>query len=96
MNTARDCYHAMRELVLRHPGGHANEASLASVRKLLNIAERAAADAECTARLAAVERYAADLFSGCGSGNWVRRRILVELEEFRARLYLLEVTQKAA
>jgi hypothetical protein len=96
MDTARECYHAMRELVLRHPGGTASEASLATLRKLLHIADRAAADPQCSARLAAVEQHAADLFSGCGSGNWVRRRILVELEEFRARLYLLEVTKKAA
>ena len=94
MDLARDCYHAMRELVLRHPGGRSSEASLAVLRKLCHIAERAAADADCSARLAAIEAHAAILFSGCGSGNWVRRRVLAELEEFRARLYALQVTKE--
>ncbi len=96
MDTARDYYHAMRELVLRHPGGRSCEASLARLRQLCQAAEREAPDADCRARLAAIEAHAAILFSGCGSGNWVRRRILVELEEFRTRLYFLEVTEKAA
>ena len=96
MDHARDCYHAMRGLVLRHPGGRSSEASLAALRKLCHIADKAAADAECSARLAAIEDHAALLFSGCGSGNWVRRRLLAELEEFRARLYALEVTKEAA
>ena len=96
MDAARDCYHAMRELVLRHPGGRSSEASLAALRKLCHIAEKTAADADCSARLAAIEAHAAILFSGCGSGNWVRRRILAELEEFRTRLYALEVKKEAA
>jgi len=91
MDLARDCYHAMRELVVRHPGGRSSEASLAALRKLCHIAETAAADADCSARLAAIEEHAAVLFSGCGSGNWVRRRILAELEQLRSRLYVLEV-----
>lgn len=96
MDAARDCYHAMRELVLRHPGGRSSEASLAALRKLCHIADEAAADAGCSARLAAIEAHAGILFSGCGSGNWVRRRILAELEEFRTRLYALEVKKEAA
>lgn len=96
MDNGLECYHAMRELVVRHPGGRSSEASLAALRELVRLAEEAAPDPECSARLAAVEQHAADLFSGCGSGNWARRRILVELEEFRARLYLLEVTKQAA
>jgi len=96
MDSALECYHAMRELVLRHPGGRASEASLAALRKLARVAEKAAADPECSARLAAAEQHAADLFSGCGSANWARRRILVELEELRARLHLLEVAKQAA
>lgn len=96
MDTARDCYHAMRDLVLRHPGGRSSEASLAALRKLCHVADKAAADADCSARLAAIEDHGALLFSGCGSGNWVRRRILAELEEFRTRLYALEVTKEAA
>lgn len=94
MDLARDCYHAMRELVVRHPGGRSSDASLGALRKLCHIAEKAAADADCSARLAAIEAHAAILFSGCGSGNWVRRRVLAELEEFRTRLYALEVTKE--
>jgi hypothetical protein len=91
MDAARDCYYTMRELVLRHPGGRSSHASLAALRKLCHIAEKAAADAECSTRLAAIEEHAAVLFSGCGSGNWLRRSILAELEQFRSRLYVLEV-----
>ncbi len=96
MDAALDCYYAMRELVIRHPGGRASESSLATLRKLCHIAGKAADDGECRARLAAVEAHAGTLFSGVGSGNWVRRRILAELEEFRTRLYVLEVTRQAA
>jgi len=95
MDAALDCYHAIRELVIRHPGGCVSESTLAALRKLCHLADKATADGECRARLAAVEGHAAVLFSGVGSGNWVRRRILAELEEFRTRLYALEV-QKAA
>jgi hypothetical protein len=96
MDAALDCYYAMRELVIRHPGGRASESSLATLRTLCRIVGKAAADGECRARLAAVEEHAAALFSGVGSGNWVRRRILAELEEFRTRLYVLEITKQAA
>lgn len=96
MDTARDAYHAMRELVLRHPGGRASESSLAALRKLCHIADKAAADPDCSARLAEVEAHAAVLFSGCGSGNWARRRVLAELEQFRSRLYALEVANSSA
>lgn len=91
MDAARECYYTMRELVLRHPGGSSSEASLAALRKLCHIAGKLAADGECNARLAAIEEHATILFSGCGSGNWVRRRMLAELEQFRSRLYVLEV-----
>ena len=95
MDAALDAYHAMRELVLRHPGGRADEGSLGTLRRLCRIAERAAADEHCCARLAAVEAHAAVLFAGSGSGNWVRRRILAELEEFRSRLYEVEVANSS-
>lgn len=87
MDTALEAYYAMRELVVRHPGGRASESSLATLRKLCHIAARAAADAECAARLAEVERNATLLFSGAGGINWPRRRALAELEHFRARLH---------
>lgn len=93
MDAALEAYYAMRELVARHPGGRASESSLAALRKLCQIAARAVADAECAARLAAVEQNAAALFSGSGGGNWPRRRALAELEQFRARLH---ATAKAA
>ena len=96
MDAALDCYYAMRELAIRHPGGRASETSLATLRKLCHAAGKAAADGECRARLTAVEEHAAVLFSGVGSGHWVRRRILAELEEFRTRLYVLETTKQAA
>jgi hypothetical protein len=86
MDTALEAYYAMRELVLRHPGGRASESSLAALRKLCRLAERGAADAECSALLSEVEQHAALLFSGAGC-NGARRRILAALEHFRARLH---------
>jgi hypothetical protein len=86
MDAALDAYHAMRELVLRHPGARAGDALLASLRTLCRAAASAAADAECAARLAEVEESAMLLFSGTVNANWARRRILAALEHFRARL----------
>lgn len=87
MDAALDAYYAMRELVLRHPGGRAGDALLASLRKLCRAAASAAADAECAARLAEVEESAMLLFSGTVNANWARRRMLAALEHFRARLH---------
>jgi len=94
MDTALECYYTMRELVLRHPGGRSGEASLAALRKLCRLAERSAADPGCAAALAAVERHAAELFAGHGGGNWARRQLLRELEEFRARLAAVEAARR--
>ena len=96
MDTARECYYAMRELVLRHPGGTSSAASDAALRKLCRLAGEAVADPRCRAALAQVEQYGAELFSGCGSGNWVRRRLLAELEELNARLSALEALRRAS
>lgn len=87
MDTALEAYYAMREIVLRHPGGRASDSALAALRKLCDAAARAAPDAECAARLAEVEETAAVLFSGAGC-NGARRRILAALEHFRARLHV--------
>jgi hypothetical protein len=86
----------MRELVARHPGGTSSESAAATLRKLCRIAAQAAEDATCAAALAQVEAYGAELFSGCGSGNWVRRRLLRALEEYQARLSALEALQRSA
>jgi hypothetical protein len=94
METARECYYAMRELVVRHPGGTSSESAAATVRELCRIAAQAADDATCAAALAQVEAYGTELFSGCGSGNWVRRRLLRALEEYQARLAVLEALRR--
>jgi hypothetical protein len=96
MDNARECYYAMRELVLRHPGGTSSEASAATLRKLCRIADEAVPDPQCRAALSRVEQYGAELFSGCGSGNWVRRRLLAELEELNARISALEALRRAS
>jgi hypothetical protein len=96
METARECYYAMRELVARHPGGTSSESAAATLRKLCRIAAQAANDATCAAALAQVEAHGAELFSGSGSGNWVRRRLLRALEDYQARLSALEALQRSA
>jgi len=96
METARECYYAMRELVVRHPGGTSSESAAAALRKLCRLAAQAAGDEACAAALAQVEACGAELFSGCGSGNWVRRRLLRALEDYQARLSALEALQRSA
>jgi hypothetical protein len=91
-DAARDCCFAIRELVVRHPGGTSSEATAAAVRKLCRIAAHEADDERCAGLLRRVEDHAAELFSGCGSGNWVRRELLRSLEDFRARLYEIETS----
>jgi len=95
-DTARDCCFAIRELVVRHPGGTSSEPAAAAVRKLCRSAAHEAADARCSELLRRVEDYAAELFAGCGSGNWVRRELLRTLEDFRARLYEIEISRDVA
>ena len=95
-DAARDCCFTIRELVARHPGGTSNEVSAAAVRKLCRSAAHEAGDARCTELLRRVEDHAAELFSGCGSGNWVRRELLRSLEDFRARLYEIETSRDVA
>ena len=96
MDTARECYHALRELVVRHPGGTSSEAAAATLLELCRAAARAADDASCAAALALVEQYGVELFAGCGSGNWVRRRLLRALEDYHARLSVLEALRRAS
>ena len=91
-DAARDCCFAIRELVARHPGGTSSDAAAAAVRKLCRIAAHEADDGQCSELLRRVEDHAAELFSGCGSGNWVRRELLRSLEDFRARLYEIETS----
>lgn len=89
LDTARDYYYVIRELVAYHPGGTRNESSLATVRRLCRAAA-AIADGECGAALAAIEEHAAQYFSGGAEAAWTRRQLLRELEWYRARLYALE------
>ena len=89
LDAARNYYYVMRELVAHHPGGTANERSLATVRKLCRAAG-ALEDGECAAALAAIEEYAARYFSGAADAAAARRQLLRELEWFRGRLHALE------
>lgn len=93
MDTARECYYALRELVARYPGGASSEAAAAALRKLCRVAALVVDDAACAAAIGQVQACGEELFSGCSGGNWVRRRLLRALEDYQARLSVLEASR---
>jgi hypothetical protein len=101
LETARKHYSAMRDLIIHHLGGSRNERTL---RKLQDLSRKAAAaidDSDCKRLLSAVDGYGADLFSESGHLKWaqtqisgadfLRLQILRELDDFHARLLLLQL-----
>ena len=101
LETARRHYSAMRDLIIHHRGGSRNEQAL---RKLWGLSRKAAAaidDSDCKRLLSAIDGYGADLFSESGHLKWaqaqisgadfLRLQILRELDDFHARLLLLQL-----
>jgi|SRR5919197_717203 hypothetical protein len=105
LEKARECHEKIRDLIVRHPGGWQDDASLLTLRGLCRAAAAAADDRECATPLASIERYAVDLFSASGHDKWARKstsgpvflrlQILRELEWFRARLFVLGAARAA-
>ena len=99
-------YGALRDIVIQRPGGWADETSLAKMRALCRTAAEAVDDADCRARLAVIDDLASDLYSASGHLKWertqtsgrdfLRLRILRELNAYDARILALEETRHGA
>lgn len=100
----RDCYAALRELVIHNPGGWDDAGSREKVERLCAAGIAALDDEECRGRLRAVQAQAAELYSSDGHRKWVRPsmsgadylrlQILIALEALNTRLFLLD-TQRS-
>lgn len=105
LDAAERQYHALRELIIHHPGGWRDESSLQRLRKICRAANAAVEDLECREHIGAVEDYACGLYSETGHRKWalgnmsgadlLRLRILRELSSFQGRLAFLEASQQA-
>jgi hypothetical protein len=95
----REHYAALRDFVIRNPGGRDDIACRAKVADLCQAGIAALDDAECRERLRAVERQAAELYSKSEHEKWVRKsmsgadylrlQILIALEAVNTRLFFL-------
>lgn len=102
----RERYGALRDLVIRNPGGWDDVASRAQIAKLCEEAKAAIEDGECHERLRAVEAQAADLYSEDAHHKWGRRnmsgsdylrlQVLISLEALNTRLFALETLRSRA
>jgi hypothetical protein len=90
----------IRELILRHSGGWADEDALTKFRALTFAAALAADEPECAGMMRSADRYALDLFSALAHENWataemsgaefLRLQIFRLLDAFRDRLMHLQ------
>jgi hypothetical protein len=103
---ARQCYSALRELVITRPGGRFDEPALRKALDLCRTALSAVNDAQCIAPLGKVEDLATELFSdrehlqsqhldmvGITS---LKMEVLKALATFRARVGALQLDQSEA
>jgi hypothetical protein len=106
LDEARRLYSALRDMVIHHLGGWADYESLGKMRKLVNAAIGAVDDVECHQHLESVAEHSAEVFSDDGHKKWdrsymtgvdfLRLRILRELDAFHSRLFALEAMARAA
>ena len=99
-DAARKNYAALKDILLHHPGGWADEAALSTVKKLCGAAGAALDDSEGREHLKFVEGNAAALFSendhqkfltGSLKGtDYLRLRILGALSAFSRRVHEVE------
>ena len=100
----RDCYAALRELVIHNSGGWDDAASREKVQRLCATGIAALKDEECHSRLRAILSQAAELYSGDGHRKWARAsmsgadylrlQILIALEALNTRLFFVD-TQRS-
>ena len=96
----RDCYAALRELVIHNSGGWDDASSREKVQRLCAAGMATLADEECRSRLRAVWAQAAELYSGDGHRKWARAsmsgadylrlQILISLEALNTRLFFID------
>lgn len=96
MHEARELFGAIGELIIAHRAGSTDERSLDRLRELCRAAAQITGERDCAEALAAIEEQAGELFCACGSGIWVRHRMLKQLERCRARALTLLATREAA
>jgi hypothetical protein len=106
LREVRNCYTALRELIIRTNGGWDDVESRAKVAGLCNAGVAALDDAECRDRLRAVQTQAAELFSREGHLKWTRKnmsgadylrlQILIALEALNTRLFFIDTLRSRA
>jgi hypothetical protein len=88
LDEVRRHHGALLEIVLHHPGGWADRASLSSIAELCRVAGAAIDDAQCAEQFRIVAGYAADLFSEQAHKKWDRSSLsgadVLRLEIVRA------------
>src|SRR5713226_2091104 len=106
LDAARSHYSTLRDLIIHHEGGWADQESLRKLDRLCRLVVEAVDDAECHARMESIQAFANDLYSTSGHLRWTRRDtsgadflrlwILREIDAFLSRLDLLEAMRRGA
>ena len=100
LRDVREHYAALRDLIAHTAGGRDDAVARAKVAVVCEAAVAALDDPECRQRLRAVERHAAELFSGAEHRKWDRKhmsgadylrlQIFIALEGVNTRLFFLD------
>lgn len=106
LEEARRHHAALLEIVIHHPGGWADRASLNKVAELCREATSATDDVECLKQIEIIAQYAADLFSEQGHRKWdrgktsgadfLRLEIVSALHSFSRRLSAIEARRRVS
>ena len=104
--TLRNCYSALRELVIQNPGGSADLVTLAKIERLCEAAAGALDDAEVRERLRSVLWRTREMYSGEGQEKWARPHMsgaeylslqtLIDLEGLNTRLFFIDARRERA
>lgn len=101
----RKRYVALRDLIIRNPGGWEDQASHERLKEHCEAVRHTIEDAECAQHLQAVETQAAELYSKDAHVKWARKsmsgadylrlQILIALEMVNTRLFMLDAHTRA-
>ena len=104
--TLRNCYSALREFVIRNPGGSEDADMCAKVQRLCEAGAATLDDAEVRERLRSVLWRARDMYSSDAHRKWerphmsgaeyLRLQILIDLEGLNTRLFFLDARRERA
>jgi hypothetical protein len=104
--TLRNCYSALREFVIRNPGGSDDADMRAKVERLCEAGAATLDDAEVRERLRSVLWRARDMYSSDGHRKWerphmsgaeyLRLQILIDLEGLNTRLFFIDARRERA